>query len=57
MLKEIMEQPQTLRETMRGRLLEEEGNVKLGGLTGMDQELRRSSASSSWGAAPAGTAG
>lgn len=39
MLKEIMEQPQTLRETMRGRLLEEEGNVKLGGLTGMDQEL------------------
>jgi glutamine---fructose-6-phosphate transaminase (isomerizing) len=40
MLKEIMEQPQTLRETMRGRLLEEEGAVKLGGLTGMDEELR-----------------
>ncbi len=40
MLKEIMEQPQTLRETMRGRLLEEEGNVKLGGLTGMDEELK-----------------
>jgi glucosamine--fructose-6-phosphate aminotransferase (isomerizing) len=40
MLKEIMEQPQTLRETMRGRLLEEEGNVKLGGLTGMDGDLR-----------------
>jgi glutamine---fructose-6-phosphate transaminase (isomerizing) len=39
MLKEIMEQPQTLRETMRGRLLEEEGTVKLGGLTGMDEEL------------------
>jgi glucosamine--fructose-6-phosphate aminotransferase (isomerizing) len=39
MLKEIMEQPQTLRETMRGRLLEEEGMVKLGGLTGMDDEL------------------
>jgi glutamine---fructose-6-phosphate transaminase (isomerizing) len=39
MLKEIMEQPETLRETMRGRLLEEEGNVKLGGLTGMDEEL------------------
>jgi glucosamine--fructose-6-phosphate aminotransferase (isomerizing) len=39
MLKEIMEQPETLRETMRGRLLEEEGNVKLGGLTGMDAEL------------------
>jgi glucosamine--fructose-6-phosphate aminotransferase (isomerizing) len=40
MLKEIMEQPNTLRETMRGRLLEDEGSVKLGGLTGMDQELR-----------------
>ena len=40
MLKEIMEQPTTLRETMRGRLLLEEGNVKLGGLTGMDEELR-----------------
>jgi glucosamine--fructose-6-phosphate aminotransferase (isomerizing) len=40
MLKEIMEQPSTLRETMRGRLLEEEGLVKLGGLTGMDEELR-----------------
>jgi glucosamine--fructose-6-phosphate aminotransferase (isomerizing) len=41
MLKEIMEQPDTLRETMRGRLLEEEGAVKLGGLTGMDEELRQ----------------
>ncbi|HEX6926191.1 MAG TPA: glutamine--fructose-6-phosphate transaminase (isomerizing) [Longimicrobiaceae bacterium] len=41
MLKEIMEQPQTLRETMRGRLLEEEGTVKLGGLTGMDEELKQ----------------
>ncbi|HEX2080915.1 MAG TPA: glutamine--fructose-6-phosphate transaminase (isomerizing) [Longimicrobium sp.] len=41
MLKEIMEQPETLRETMRGRLLEEEGGVKLGGLTGMDAELRQ----------------
>jgi len=40
MLKEIIEQPQTLRETMRGRLLEEDGTVKLGGLTGMDEELR-----------------
>ena len=39
MLKEIMEQPNTLRETMRGRLLPEEGGVKLGGLTGMDEEL------------------
>ncbi|HEY0022203.1 MAG TPA: glutamine--fructose-6-phosphate transaminase (isomerizing) [Longimicrobium sp.] len=40
MLKEITEQPTTLRETMRGRLLEDEGAVKLGGLTGMDDELR-----------------
>ncbi len=40
MLKEIIEQPATLRETMRGRLLAEEGGVKLGGLTGMDDELR-----------------
>jgi glucosamine--fructose-6-phosphate aminotransferase (isomerizing) len=40
MAKEIAEQPQTLRETMRGRLLEEEGTVKLGGLTGMDDELK-----------------
>jgi glucosamine--fructose-6-phosphate aminotransferase (isomerizing) len=40
MLKEIMEQPDTLRETMRGRLLEGEGTVKLGGLEGMDEELR-----------------
>lgn len=40
MLKEIMEQPQTLRETMRGRLQEDQGSVKLGGLTGMDEELK-----------------
>jgi glucosamine--fructose-6-phosphate aminotransferase (isomerizing) len=39
MLKEIMEQPETLRNSMRGRLLVEEGAVKLGGLTGMDEEL------------------
>ncbi|HSL71437.1 MAG TPA: hypothetical protein VK864_14415, partial [Longimicrobiales bacterium] len=31
MLKEIFEQPETLRDTMRGRLLEEDGDVKLGG--------------------------
>ena len=39
MLKEITEQPETIRETMRGRLLEEEGTVKLGGVTGMNDEL------------------
>lgn len=32
MLKEIMEQPETLRNAMRGRVLSEEGNVKLSGL-------------------------
>jgi glucosamine--fructose-6-phosphate aminotransferase (isomerizing) len=36
-----MEQPQTLRETMRGRLLEEAGAGKLGGLTGMDEVLKQ----------------
>jgi glucosamine--fructose-6-phosphate aminotransferase (isomerizing) len=32
MMKEISEQPQTIQNAMRGRLLVEEGNVKLGGL-------------------------
>lgn len=32
MLKEIMEQPQTLRDSMRGRLLLDEGTAKLGGI-------------------------
>ncbi|MGD1045823.1 MAG: glutamine--fructose-6-phosphate transaminase (isomerizing) [Bacteroidota bacterium] len=32
MLKEIHEQSESIRNAMRGRLLEEEGNVKLGGL-------------------------
>ncbi len=32
MLKEIMEQPRTLEDSMRGRLLEEEGTAKLGGV-------------------------
>lgn len=39
MLKEIFEQPETLRNTMRGRLLEEDGNVKLGGVTLTPEEL------------------
>ncbi len=39
MLKEICEQPQTLEQTMRGRLLLEEGTSKLGGLNLSDQEL------------------
>ena len=32
MLKEIMEQPQTIEDSMRGRLLEEEGTARLGGI-------------------------
>jgi glucosamine--fructose-6-phosphate aminotransferase (isomerizing) len=32
MLKEIHEQPETIKDAMRGRLLVDEGNVKLGGL-------------------------
>lgn len=34
MLKEIMEQPESLRNSLRGRLLEKEGISKLGGLSG-----------------------
>jgi len=32
MLKEIMEQPQTIEDAMRGRLLKEEGTARLGGI-------------------------
>jgi glucosamine--fructose-6-phosphate aminotransferase (isomerizing) len=39
MLKEIFEQPSSLRDVMRGRLLEEEGNVRLGGITVKDEDL------------------
>ncbi len=41
MLKEIFEQPETLRNAMRGRLLEDDGNVKLGGVTLSNDELLR----------------
>jgi glucosamine--fructose-6-phosphate aminotransferase (isomerizing) len=41
MLKEIMEQPETLRNAMRGRLLEEEGKVRLGGVTLPLEELNQ----------------
>lgn len=40
MLKEIFEQPQTLRDTMRGRLLPNEGIVKFGGLEPFEKRLR-----------------
>lgn len=39
MLKEIFEQPQTIENTMRGRLLLDEGTSKLGGLNLTDDEL------------------
>ena len=40
MLKEIFEQPEVLRNTMRGRLLINEGNAKLAGLDTNIKELR-----------------
>jgi len=39
MLKEIFEQPKSIENTMRGRLLAEEGLAKLGGLNLTDDEL------------------
>jgi glucosamine--fructose-6-phosphate aminotransferase (isomerizing) len=39
MLKEIFEQPQTIENTMRGRLLSDDGTSKLGGLNLTDDEL------------------
>jgi glucosamine--fructose-6-phosphate aminotransferase (isomerizing) len=40
MLKEIFEQPQSLRNTLRGRLIPEEGTARLGGLNMTAAELR-----------------
>ncbi len=39
MLKEIFEQPKTIMDGMRGRLISEEGLVKLGGLADMEEDL------------------
>ncbi|ARA91844.1 MAG: glutamine--fructose-6-phosphate transaminase (isomerizing) [Bacteroidetes bacterium] len=41
MLKEIYEQPETLRDTMRGRIDAREGRVKLGGLVTCEREIAR----------------
>jgi glutamine---fructose-6-phosphate transaminase (isomerizing) len=41
MLKEIHEQPDTIQNSMRGRLLEEDGNVKLGGLSEVAEKIIR----------------
>lgn len=40
MVKEIFEQPESLKDTLRGRLLIQEGNVKLGGLQPVKERLR-----------------
>ncbi|HLQ67348.1 MAG TPA: glutamine--fructose-6-phosphate transaminase (isomerizing) [Candidatus Limnocylindrales bacterium] len=40
MLKEIFEQPQSLRNTLRGRLMVAEGTARLGGLNMSEKELR-----------------
>jgi len=39
MLKEIMEQPESLRNTLRGHLLEEDGTARFGGLNLTDDDL------------------
>ncbi|NLT50611.1 MAG: glutamine--fructose-6-phosphate transaminase (isomerizing) [Ignavibacteria bacterium] len=39
MLKEIMEQPESIRNSMRGRLLHKEGTAKLGGLVGFEDRI------------------
>lgn len=41
MLKEIMGQPETLEDAMRGRLIIEEGTAKLGGLQSVEKKLRQ----------------
>jgi len=41
MLKEIMEEPEAIENAIRGRLVEEEGVVKLGSLDSMAERLRR----------------
>lgn len=41
MLKEIFEQPETIMDSMRGRIILEQGKVKLGGLESLSNELRQ----------------
>jgi glutamine---fructose-6-phosphate transaminase (isomerizing) len=40
MLKEIMEEPNVIEDAIRGRLMIEQGNVKLGGLESVEEKLR-----------------
>lgn len=39
MLKEIMDQPASIEQTLKGRLMPEEGNAKLGGLVSVEKKL------------------
>jgi glucosamine--fructose-6-phosphate aminotransferase (isomerizing) len=41
MMKEIFDQPNSLRDVMRGRLLEEEGDARLGGIRDHQEDLAR----------------
>jgi len=41
MLKEIMKQPVTIEKTLKGRLMPEEGNAKLGGLASVEKRLSK----------------
>jgi glucosamine--fructose-6-phosphate aminotransferase (isomerizing) len=41
MLKEIFEEPEAIENAIRGRLIPEEGNVKLGGLENVKEKLRQ----------------
>ncbi|MBI2459028.1 MAG: glutamine--fructose-6-phosphate transaminase (isomerizing) [Parcubacteria group bacterium] len=41
MLKEIFEQPETIKDSLRGRLILEEGKAKLGGLEAIAEKLRQ----------------
>ncbi len=41
MLKEIFEQPESILNSFRGRLVKEEGNVKLGGLESVKDKLKK----------------
>ena len=40
MLKEIFEQPESLKNTLRGRLIEKDGNAKMGGIGSVEERLR-----------------
>lgn len=41
MMKEIHEQPETIANAMRGRIMMDSGNVKLGGLSKVEEKLRK----------------